>query len=252
MEKFRMTPDEEAFRTLLNALCRYGNVEEAEEIMLKKKKLVALETDGFNIILNGWCNILVDVVEAKRVWREMTKYCIMPNGTSYTHMISCFSKDGNLFDSLRLYNEMKKRSWDPGIEVYKSLVYVLTRSNCLNEAQNILKKMKETGLQPDSATYNSMIRPLCEAEKLEEARNILSTMKEENLNPTIETYHAFLHVGDFEGALEVFNCMKVSSLGPTGDTFLLVLGKFFKMEQPEQALKIWAEMKHYEQSEEYA
>ncbi|KAK6263792.1 Pentatricopeptide repeat - like 10 [Theobroma cacao] len=246
MEKFRMTPDEEAFRTLLNALCSYGYVEEAEEIMLQNKKLFPLETDGFNIVLNGWCNILVDVVEAKRVWREMSKYCIMPNGTSYTHMISCFSKDGNLFDSLRLYNEMKKRGWDPGIEVYKSLVYVLTRENCLNEAQNILKKMKETGLQPDSATYNSMIRPLCEAEKLEEARNILSTMKEENLSPTIETYHAFLHGVGFEGTLEVFNCMKVANLGPTGDTFLLVLGKFFKMEQPEQALKIWAEMKHFE------
>ncbi|XP_022714729.1 pentatricopeptide repeat-containing protein At1g80880, mitochondrial [Durio zibethinus] len=246
MEKFRMTPDEEAFRTLLKALCRYGNIEEAEEIMLVNKKLFPLAADGFNIILNGWCNVLVDVFEAKRVWREMSKYCIIPNGTSYTHMISCFSKVGNLFDSLRLYDEMKKRGWNPGIEVYNSLVYVLTHENCLNEAYNILKEMKKAGLQPDSATYNSMIRPLCEAEKVEEARNILSTMKEENLSPTIETYHAFLHGVGFEGTLEVLNHMKIASLGPTGDTFIFVLGKFFKMEQPEHALKIWAEMKHFE------
>ncbi|XVE91202.1 hypothetical protein DITRI_Ditri20bG0135400 [Diplodiscus trichospermus] len=246
MEKFRMTPDEEAFSNLLKALCRYGNIEEAEEIMLVNKKLFPLDVDGFNIILNGWCNILVDVFEAKRVWREMSKYCITPNATSYTHMISCFSKVGNLFDSLRLYDEMKKRGWDPGIDVYNSLVYVLTRENCLNEAYNILKKMRKTGLQPDSATYNSMIRPLCEAEKVEEARNILSIMKEENLSPTTETYHAFLHGVGFEGTLEVLNHMKVAGLGPNGDTFLLVLGKFFKMEQPEHALKIWAEMKHFQ------
>ena len=67
MEKFRMTPDEEAFSTLLKALCRYGNIEEAEEIMLVNKKLFPLDADGFNIILDGWCNILVDVFEAKRV-----------------------------------------------------------------------------------------------------------------------------------------------------------------------------------------
>ncbi|OMO74028.1 hypothetical protein COLO4_26742 [Corchorus olitorius] len=246
MDKFRMTPDEEAFHTLLKALCRYGNIEEAEEIMLVNKKLFPLETDGFNIILDGWCNILVDVSEAKRVWREMSNYCITPNGTSYSHMISCFSKVGNLFDSLRLYDEMKKRGWDPGIEVYNSLVYVLTRENCLNEAHNILKKIKDSGLQPDSATYNSIIRPLCEAEKLEEARNMLLTMKEENISPTIETYHALLYGTGFEETLGVLNSMKVSSLCPTGDTFLLVLGRFFKMNQPEHALKIWAEMKHFE------
>ncbi|XVF24646.1 hypothetical protein REPUB_Repub13aG0145000 [Reevesia pubescens] len=246
MEKFRTTPDEEAFSTLLKALCRYGNIEEAEEIMLVNKKLFPVDADGFNIILNGWCNILVDVFDAKRVWREMSKYCITPNGTSYTYMISCFSKVGNLFDSLRLYDEMKKRGWDPGIEVYNSLVYVLTRENCLNEAYNILKKMKQTGLQPDSSTYSSMIRPLCEAKMVEEARNILSTMKEENISPTIETYHAFLHGVGLEVTLEVLNHMKVAGLGPTGDTFILVLGKFFRMEQPEHALKIWTEMKQFE------
>ena len=84
-----------------------------------------------------------------------------------------------------------------------------------------------------------MIHPICEAKMVEEARNILSIMKEENLRPTIETYLAFLHGDDFEGTLEVLNLIKVTGLGPTDNTFLLVLGKFFKMEQPNHALKIW-------------
>ena len=83
-----------------------------------------------------------------------------------------------------------------------------------------------------------MIHPLCEAKRVEEVRNILSTMKEENLSPTSETYHAFFLGVSFEETLEVLNHMKVASLGPIGDTFLLALGKFFKMEQPEHALKI--------------
>ncbi|KAJ4718654.1 putative Pentatricopeptide repeat-containing protein [Melia azedarach] len=246
MEKFRTSPDEEAFLFLLNALCRHGNVEEAEEFMLVNKKMFPLETESFNIILNGWCNIFVDVYEAKRVWREMSEYCITPNATSYAHMISCFSKVGNLFDSLRLYDEMKKRGWVPDLEVYNSLIYVLTRENCFSEALKMRDKMKTIGLQPDSTTYNSMILPLCEAEKLEDARNVLATMIGLKLSPTVETYHAFIRSAGFEGTMEVLDRMRIAGLGPSGDTFLLVFHKFFNLKQPESAFKIWVEMKRYD------
>ncbi|KAL6134217.1 hypothetical protein ACLB2K_066450 [Fragaria x ananassa] len=245
MEKFRLSPDQEAFHVLLNALCKNGNMEEAEEFMLVSKKFFPLEVEGFNIVLDGWCNISVDVYQAKRVWREMSKYCITPDATSYTHMISCYSKVGILFDSLRLYDEMKKRDWVPGLKVYNSLIYVLTRENCYKEALKVLDKGKEMGLQPDAATYNSMIGPLCESKKLEEARQILSAMINDNLSPTVETYHAFLQSADSTGTLEVLDRMKKANLGPNGNTFLIILEKFFILEQPQKALEIWNEMKNH-------
>ncbi|PSS07573.1 Pentatricopeptide repeat-containing protein [Actinidia chinensis var. chinensis] len=246
MERFGMNPDLKAFHALLTTLCKHGNIEEAEEFMLLNKKFYTLKTEGFNIILNGWCNVSVDVFETKRIWREMSKCCLLPDATSYTHMISCFSKVGNLFDSLRLYDEMKKRGWVPGIEVYNSLIYILSRENCLTEALKILNKMKEAGIKPDSASYNSMIRPLCEAAKLEEARTILATMIDENVSPTIETYHAFLEGASADGTLGILNHMKKAGLGPNSDSFLLIYRKFLKLRQPENALKIWVEMKQYE------
>lgn len=241
-----MTPDNEAFHAFLHALCKHGHIEEAEEFMLLNKKLFPLETESFNIILNGWCNISVDILEAKRVWREMSNYCITPDATSYSHMISCFSKTGNLFDSLRLYDGMKKRGWVPAMEVYNSLVYILTRENCLKEALKMIDEMKEGGLQPDSATFNSMLLPLCKARKLVHARLLLNTMVEENLRPTIETFHAFLEGTDYQGTLEFLIRMQSDSLGPNGDSFLIILEKFFKWEQPVNALKIWQEMKTFE------
>lgn len=246
MEKFSLTPDQEAFCIALNALCKHGYIEKAEEFMLVNKKLFPLETEGFNIILNGWCNISVDLSEAKRVWREMSKCCIEPNATSYTHMIHCLSKDGNLFDSLRLYDEMKKRGWLPSIKVYNSLIFVLTRENCFKEALKILQKLRESGLQPDATTYNSMISPLCKARKLDEARKMLVTMLGENIGPTTETYHAFLETIEFEETLNVLSRMKKAKLGPSRETFGMVLEKFFKVEQAENALKIWEEMKRYD------
>lgn len=246
MEKFRVTPDEEAFHTLLTTLCKNGNIEEAEEFMHQNKKLFPLDTESFNIILNGWCNISIDVFEAKRVWREMSRCCVTPNAASYACMISCFSKVGNLFDSLRLYDEMNKRGWVPCLEVYNSLIYVLTRENCFDEALKFLEKLKEAGFIPNFETYNSMIKPLCELKKIEEARHVLATMIGENIRPTIETYHALLVGTNFEGTLEVLNQMKKCGCGPNEDSFLLILNKFFKLEQAENSLKIWLEMRECE------
>lgn len=246
MEKFKVTADSTSFYTLLRALCKHENIEEAEELMFSSKKLFPLETESFNIILNGWCNIIVDVVEAKRVWREMSNCCVTPDGTSYTHLINCYSKVGNLFDSLRLYDEMKKRGWVPELVVYNSLIYVMTRENCLKEAQNLLDKIIEMGMKPDSSTYNSIIYPLCEAEKLEEARIVYNDMMKKGLNPTIGTYHALAKVENMIGTLKLMNRMREVGCGPNSLTFLLILNKLFKWGLPEKALKIWTEMKKYD------
>ncbi|KAJ0680108.1 putative tetratricopeptide-like helical domain superfamily, pentacotripeptide-repeat region of PRORP [Helianthus annuus] len=248
MEKFKLTPDQKAFYTLLDTLCKHGNVEEAEEFMFQNAKLFPLETKGFNIILNGWCNIYVDIIEAKRIWKEMDKNRAIPDENTYTHMISCFSKVNNLFDSLRLYDEMKKKGWKPNQTVYNSLVYVLAHENCHEEALKILDKMKDTGFIPDSTAYNFIIRPLCKAGKVTDARRVVSRMLEENVNPNIDTYHAFLEGKDLtcEERFELLERMKKSGNGPNGDTFVMILGKFLRLNEVDNALKIWVKMKEYE------
>lgn len=245
MDMFRLSPDQRRLHTLLNILCNHGIIEEAEKYMHLNRKLFPLDAPSFNIILNGWCNVTVDVYAAKRVWREMARCCVLPDGVSYMYMISCFSKIGNLFDSLRLYDLMQKHGWTPGVEVYNSLIYVLTREDCLKEALKLVNKMKETGLQPNCSSFNSMILPLCEAMKSEEAKIVLALMIEETAGPTIDTYHAFLINANLETTLEVLTNMKKASLGPTSDTFLIVLDNFFKLKQPGNALKIWEEMDRY-------
>ncbi|KAG0479886.1 hypothetical protein HPP92_010744 [Vanilla planifolia] len=243
MEKFNLDADLATFYALVRTLCKHKNIEEAEELLLSKQKFFPLSAAGFNIVLDGWCNVFVDVIEAKRVWREMAKYCVMPDDISYTHMIGCFSKLGNLFDSLRLYVEMKKRGWNPTLKVFNYLIYVLTRENCTNEAQNIFHKIKETGLKPDVTTYNCYILPLCEAHKVNEAQDVMNLMISEGLQPSMETYHAFVKMVDFEGTLKLIDKMRASGFGPDGSTFLVIFDKFFRLGESENALKMWIEMR---------
>ncbi|KAG9455879.1 hypothetical protein H6P81_000387 [Aristolochia fimbriata] len=241
-EKFNITADTNAFFTLLNTLCKHKNIEEAEELMFLNKKLYPLGSESFNIILDGWCNILVDISEAKRIWREMSNCCIHPDGISYTHMISCSSKVGNLFDSLRLYDDMKKKGWVPGIVVYNSLIFVLTKENCVKEARNLLNKIVEVGLEPNVDTYNSIIYPLCEANKLEEAWNVLDEMVKKGVKPTARTFHAFVKVENMGRTLKLIDQMRVGGCGPNASTFLLIFDKFFRWGLPGDVLRIWSLM----------
>lgn len=246
LEKFNLNADLDAFYALLCALCKNKNIEEAEELLLSKRNFFPLETVGFNILLDGWCNILVDLIEAKRIWREMAKYCITPDSTSYTHMISCLAKHGSLYDSVRLYDEMKKRGCIPNLKVYNYLIYVLTRENCMKEAHSIFNKIMEEGLKPDLETYNCMILPLCEAHKLDEAREIMKTMMLGGIRPSMDTYHAFVKIENFEGMFKLIERMKEDGIRPNHRTFLLIFDNFFRSGESENALRMWGEMSEYD------
>ncbi|XP_031481760.1 pentatricopeptide repeat-containing protein At1g80880, mitochondrial [Nymphaea colorata] len=246
MDVFKTSTSQSAFHTFLRALCNHRNVEEAEELVFSNKKFFPPETETFNILLDGWCNIMVDLVEAKRVWRQMLDCCILPDATTYSHMICCFSKHGNLFDSLRLYDEMRKRGLVPGIAVYNSLIYVLSKENCVEEALNILDKIGEANLQPDVTTYNSLIYPLCESHKIKKAYSILDDMIHKGVKPTTETYHAFIRAEHMRGKLDVMKRMRRDSCGPTAETFLQIFENLSKAGQPWFLLDMWAKMKKYD------
>lgn len=246
MEKFKTEADQTVFYSLLRALCKNKNIEDAEELLLMRKKFFPLTAEGFNIILDGWCNVITDIAEAKRIWREMSNYCITPDGTSYTLMVSCFAKVGNLFDTLRVYDEMKKRGWTPSIAVYNSLIYVLTKENCMKDAQNIFTRIIDEGLQPNVKTYNSMIVPLCESRKLDEARMVLEDMMLKGIVPTILTYRTFLRQENIDETLKLLKKMKDDGCGPKSDTFLMLIDRFFQLNEPGHALKLWNEMKRYD------
>ncbi|CAN6450373.1 unnamed protein product [Victoria cruziana] len=246
MEVFKTSISRSTFYTFLRTLCKHRNVEEAEELAFLNKKFFPPETETFNILLDGWCHIMVDLVEAKRVWRKMSDCCVLPDATTYSHMICCFSRHGNLFDSLRLYDEMKKRGFVPGIAVYNSLIYVLARENCTEEALNILNKIREANLQPDVNTYNSLIYPLCESHKIKKAYSILDDMIHKGVNPTAETYHAFIKAEHMCGKLDMLKRMRKDGCGPTSETFMQIFENLSRAGQPWFLLDMWAKMKKYD------
>lgn len=233
----------EEFQDLLCALCRYKNVQDAEHLLLCNENMFLFDTKSFNIVLNGWCNMMVNLRQAKRFWWNMGKRGIARDVYSYGSMISCYSKAGNLRDVLKLFEQMKELGIEPDMKVYNAVVYALAKGKCVKEAFNLVKMMEEKGSSPNAVTYNSLIKPLCKARRVDDAREVFDEMLRRGLSPSDRTYHAFFAVlRTAEEVFELLSKMKETGCYPTNDTYIMLIRKFCRWQQHENVFKLWTGM----------
>lgn len=239
--KFEVGIDE--FQGLLSALCRYKNVQDAEHLLFCNKDVFPFNTKSFNIILNGWCNVIVSSREGERIWREMSNRGIQHDVVSYGCLISCYSKACNLNKVLKLFNRMKEMKIAPDRKVYNAVIHALAKGRLVKEAINLMKSMEEKGISPNIVTYNSLIKPLCRARKVEEAREVFDDMLCRGLSPTIRTYHAFFRIlRTGEEVFVLLEKMKRMGCHPNTDTYIMLIRKFCRWRQLDNVFKLWSEM----------
>ncbi|KAL6222507.1 hypothetical protein ACLB2K_005899 [Fragaria x ananassa] len=204
-----------------------------------------LNTKSFNIVLNGWANIIGNPRNAERIWAEMTNRGVSHDAISYSCLISCHSKSSNLTKVLTIFRRMKKLNVEPDTKVYNALIYALGKAGHLNEAINLMKTMQEKGLVPTIVTYNSLIKTLCKAGEIDQAKHILHQMMEQRgLVPTIQTYHPFFRVvTTADRVFELLEKMKSTGCSPNTDTYIMLIRKFCQWRQLDNVFKLWGEMK---------
>lgn len=244
-KRFKLEMGIDDFQSLLSALCRYKNVQDAEHLIFCNKDTYPFDAKSFNIVLNGWCNIVGSPREAERVWMEMGNVGVKHDVVSYSSMISCYSKGGNLHKVLRLFDRMKQEGIEPDRKAFNAVIHALAKARFVAEAMKTMKTMEEEkGMKPNVVTYNSLIKPLCKAKKTEEAKRVFDEMMEKGIVPTIPTYHAFMRIlrtGD-----EVFELLaKMRKMGcePTADTYIMLIRKFCRWRDFDNVLLLWDEMK---------
>uniref|UniRef100_A0A0D9V737 Pentacotripeptide-repeat region of PRORP domain-containing protein n=1 Tax=Leersia perrieri TaxID=77586 RepID=A0A0D9V737_9ORYZ len=243
LPSFGFRPGVAEFHGLLSALCRYKNVQDAEHLLLSSEKEFPFETKSFNIVLNGWCNMIGSVREAKRFWNVMEIKGIERDVVSYGSMVSCFSKAGSLDTVMKLFNRMKEAGIIPDRRVYNAVVYALAKGRYVDEAKALVQSMEEKGVAPDTATFNSLIKPLCKARQVQEAREMLDDMLGRGLSPSVRTFHALFDVA--RTPIEVFDLldkMKELQCEPEMDTYIMLIRKFCRWRQHDSVEKLWSAM----------
>ncbi|KAJ4912070.1 Pentatricopeptide repeat-containing protein [Raphanus sativus] len=244
-KRFELPMGIDEFQSLLSALCRYKNVQDAEHLIYCNKDTYPFDAKSFNIVLNGWCNVIGSPRQAERVWMEMGNVGVEHDVVSYSCMMSCYSKGGNLSKVLRLFDRMKREGVEADRKVYNAVVHALAKGGFVSEAVKLMKTMEEEkGMELNVVSYNSLIKPLCKAKKTEEAKRVFEEMIERGVLPTIRTYHAFMRIlrtGD-----EVFELLdKMTKMGcePTVDTFIMLIRKFCRWRDFDNVALLWEEMK---------
>ena len=242
-KRFKLHVGMDEFQELLSALCRYKNVQDAEHLLFCNRDAFPFNTKSFNIILNGWCNVIGSPREAQRIWWEMSKRGVQHDVVSYASIISCYSKSGNLNKVLKLFNKMKDLGVAPDRKVYNSMIHALSKGRLVKEAINLVRTMEGKGIAPNAVTYNSLIKPLCKARKIDEARQVFDEMLQHNVSPSVQTYHAFFRV--LRTGEEVFMLLeKMKNMGcePNSDTYIMLIRKFCRWRQLDNVFKLWSEM----------
>ncbi|KAF2306846.1 hypothetical protein GH714_021976 [Hevea brasiliensis] len=194
----------EEFQSLLSALCRYKNVQDAEHLIFSQKDVFPFNTKSFNIVLNGWCNVIGSPRQSDRIWREMCRRGIRYDAVSYASIITCYQRQ---------------------------------------EAINLMKTIEDKGIAPNTVTYNSLIKPLCKARKVDEARGVFDEMLQRGHTPTIQTYHAFFRVlRTGEEVFALLEKMRKMGCQPITDTYVMLIRKFCRWRQFDDVFKLWNEM----------
>ncbi|KAF8083226.1 hypothetical protein N665_0787s0008 [Sinapis alba] len=244
-KRFKLAMGIDDFQSLLSALCRYKNVQDAEHLIFCNKDTYPFDAKSFNIVLNGWCNVIGSPRQAERVWMEMGNVSVKHDVVSYSCMMSCYSKGGNLNKVLRLFDRMKKECIEPDRKVYNAVVHALAKGGFVSEAMSLMKTMEEEkGMEPNVVTYNSLIKPLCKAKKTEEAKRVFDEMLEKGILPTIRTYHAFMRIlRTGEEVFELLAKMRKMGCEPTVDTYIMLIRKFCRWRDFDNVTLLWDEMK---------
>lgn len=240
MKRFGFSHGIEEFHDFLNALCRYKNVQDAEHLLLSNEASFPFETKSFNIVLNGWSNIMINLRESKRFWRNMDSRGIRKDLISYSSMISCFSKAGNLKDVLKLFDQMKENGIEPDRKVYNSVIHALAKGRCMDKARELVEKMEESGFKPNTVTYNSLIRALCKTKKPDDAKGVLNEMSKRRISPSRMTFHALFHVArSSDEVFELLDQMQNVGCVPSMDTYIMLIRKFCGWKQFDSVFKLW-------------
>ncbi|CAL1369039.1 unnamed protein product [Linum trigynum] len=218
------------YRTLLDALCDNGQVDEALEILGKilRKGLKAPKVRQPQLDLTN-CRSVESIDATKKLIHEALIRGCVPSSASYTVMAHDFYKEGSVAQADKVLNEMLDRGFKPAIRSYEAKLTALciegriddavhvievemVRANCVrtvrvynvllrglcetgNSAMAVryLEKMdKQVGCVADSESYSILVNGLCRDGRFVEASRILEQMLRRSYRPSVNMYNVLV------------------------------------------------------------
>ncbi|XP_027121716.2 pentatricopeptide repeat-containing protein At1g80550, mitochondrial-like [Coffea arabica] len=250
MEEFNLK-DEGSFSNLIDALCEYKHVIEAEELCFGKNGDCAevlnykLDTKIYNIILRGWFKIGW-WRKCREFWEEMDKRGIPKDLHSYSIYMDIQCKSGKPWRAVKLFKEMKTKGVKLDVVAYNTLVRAIGISEGVDVALKLYREMIELGFLPNIVTYNTILKLLCENGRYKDAHKFFNEMLNKGCEPNVRTYNCFFGCLQKPGEiLKLFDRMIETGVQPTMETYVMLMRKFGRWGFLRPVLLVWKKMEEH-------
>ncbi|XP_057790469.1 pentatricopeptide repeat-containing protein At1g80550, mitochondrial [Salvia miltiorrhiza] len=244
--------DEISFSNLIDALCEYKHVIEAEELCFKKswgdqfgQDLLCFNVENtkiYNIILRGWFKMQW-WKKCREFWEEMDKRGVEKDMYSYSIYMDIQNKSGKPWKAVKLYKEMRKKGIQLDVVAYNTVIRAMGISEGVDVAVRLYKEMIELGCAPNVVTFNTILKLLCENGRYREAHRVLNLMTRKGCEPNIVTYHCFFTCLEKpREILRYFDRMLESGVQARMDTYVMLMRKFGRWGFLRPVLMLWDKM----------
>ncbi|XP_028779217.1 pentatricopeptide repeat-containing protein At1g80550, mitochondrial-like [Neltuma alba] len=236
--------DETSYCNLIDALCEYKHVDEAQDLIFGKNKNgdVEVNVKYYNIVLRGWFK-LGWWSKCREFWEEMDRKGVQKDVHSYATYMDIMCKSGKPWKAVKLFKQMKSKRMKLDVVVYNIAIRAIGLSQGVDFSINLFREMKDLGFEPSLVTYNTIIRLLCDNYRHKQALEMLGTMRKNGCQPNAISYQFFFACMEKPGdILTLFYKMIGSGVRPSMDTYVMLMRKFGRWGFLRPVFLLWEKM----------
>lgn len=172
---------------------------------------------------------------------------LVPDSWSYSTMIKCYCKKGQLDEARKVFDRMVENGFSPTVATVTELINSYCKKGGLKGAFGVFDSMGRIGISPSVQTYNCLIKGLCYVGRVEEALDMLKGIKNGPVKPDVYTYTAvmdgFCKVGRSEEAMELLEEAVELGLIPNVVTYNTLFNGYCREGTPWKGLGVLRQMK---------
>jgi len=235
-------PTSATFATLMKGYAKHGNHEALQHYLdAMQRGNMVIDSYIVAILIDALVN-MGDMDRAEEVKRE--KEAEDPNLISshlYASLIKGYGRQGKLDRCMELMSEMKGKQLKLSAVPYNTLISALLANKKLNQAQKILEQMEEGGIQPSVVTYTLLIHEFSSMGNVAQAQAAFETMQKSGIFPDTGAYNAlldgFASIGQVEKVKQYFWKLMQSSNQPSVETFSIMIKSYLRTTETDESKK---------------
>ncbi|KAL1915144.1 uncharacterized protein VTP21DRAFT_7625 [Calcarisporiella thermophila] len=233
MKEHAVEPNIVSYNTLMNAITKLGDPEEAIQFFNK----LPMPGDVFSYCtLIDACATLKDFKRATEFFERMRREGVQPNAVVFNAIIHICCQQNQLARAMTVLNDMQQQGVDPNDITYATLIRAHSLRGLHSDVEQLLSAMQKAGVTPNADTYIAI--GMSPQEVIAELGGDRLKVSDYNslLSICIKRHH------DFSQAFEIFQAMRSHGIAPNVRTYNLLIDANIKSGRREEAFNLFQAM----------